>query len=48
MMKYRIKIEVLTETPEAKYPTYRDVYEQEVDELDVQAVIAVVNKLDRP
>lgn len=44
-MKYRIVIEEVTPPADGVYGTYAKVYEQEIEDLNVQAVIRVVNSI---
>jgi hypothetical protein len=47
-MTYEIKIERLDDDPaDAKYPKRIEIYSQRVDDLDVEAVIRAVNKIER-
>ena len=47
-MTYEIKIERLEDDPvDAKYPKRVEIYSQRVDDLDVEAVIRAVNKIER-
>lgn len=40
---YKITVEVLKEIDNKGYERFEDIYEQKVSELDLKAVIAVVN-----
>ncbi len=44
---YSIKIEELTESDNQKYPNRNEIYVQEIENLDIKAVIAVVNGLKK-
>lgn len=42
-MKYKIKIEKARELADSKYPVYDDLYEQIVEDINVENVIKAVN-----
>lgn len=42
-MKYKITIDTIEDKTGEKYPSSQEIYQQVVDSLDVQKVIAVVN-----
>lgn len=44
---YKVTIQVLREKGESGYARYDEVYEQIVDELDIEDLIAVVNGLEK-
>lgn len=46
-MKYTVSIKEVVEVEREKYPSTNTIYEQTVEELDIEDVIAVVNGLDR-
>ena len=46
-MTYEIKIERLDDDPGKDYPKKVEIYSQRVDDLDVEAVIRAVNKIER-
>ena len=44
-MKYVVKISVLVSPTEGeKYPTSQEIYEQQIEDLDIAAVIKAANK----
>lgn len=44
---FKITVEVLKEVDDKGYERFEDVYEQKVSELDLKAVIAVINGLQK-
>jgi len=40
---YRITIEEITEVPGKEYPSRREVYQQEIEDLDISKLIIIIN-----